>query len=83
MLRDSYTESMQTSETIDTEGRVSSFSNSYSSKSTINTTTKVNNHFRIKGTLAIIGKPNPSGISVDINAILKRANIVYECQSTT
>lgn len=83
IVRDNYTESMETSGTMHTEGRISSFSNSYSSKSTINTTTKVNNHFRIKGTLAIIGKPNPNGESLNLNAILERANVVYECQSTT
>ncbi|MBZ7975626.1 hypothetical protein [Campylobacter sp. RM12637] len=83
IVRDNYTDSMQTSGTMHTEGRVSSFSNSYSSTSTINTETKVNNNFRIKGTLAIVGKPNPNGVSVNINVILERANIVYECQSTT
>lgn len=83
IVRDNYTESMETSGTMHTEGRISSFSNSYSSKSTINTTTKVNNHFRIKGTLAIIGKLNPNGESLNLNAILERVNIVYECQGTT
>lgn len=83
IVRDNYTESMETSGTIDTKGRVSSFSNSYSSTSTVNTETKVNNNFRIKGTLAIIGKPNPNGESLNLNAILERANVVYECQSTT
>lgn len=83
IVRDSYTDSMQTSGTMHTEGRVSSFSNSYSSTSTIDTETKVNNNFRIKGTLAIIGKPNQNGESLKLNAILERANIVYECQGTT
>lgn len=83
IVRDNYTESMETSGTIDTKGRVSSFSNSYSSTSTVNTETKVNNKFRIKGTLAIIGKLNPNGESLNLNAILKRANIIYECQGTT
>lgn len=83
IVRDNYTESMETSGTIDTKGRVSSFSNSYSSTSTINTETKVNNKFRIKGTLAIIGKSNPNGESLNLNAILERANVVYECQGTT
>ena len=64
IVRDNYTESMETSGTIDTKGRVSSFSNSYSSTSTVNTETKVNNNFRIKGTLAIIGKLNPNGESL-------------------
>lgn len=83
IVRDNYTESMETSGTMHTEGRVSSFSNSYSSTSTVNTETKVNNKFRIKGTLAIIGKLNPNGESLNLNAILKRANVVYECQGTT
>ena len=84
IVRDNYTESMETSGTMHTEGRVVGvFSNSYKSRSTINTETKVNNKFRIKGTLAIIGKPNPNGESLNLNAILERANVVYECQSTT
>ncbi len=79
IVRDKYTDSMQTSGTMDTEGRISSFSNSYKSSSTIEMETKVNNNFRIKGALAIIGKPNPNGVSVDINAILERVNMICEC----
>lgn len=90
VVRENHTESMETSGTMHTEGysdgKISKgWFGSYNTKSkikaesTINTETKVNNYFRIKGTLAIIGKPNPNGDVIDLDYAAEMENMAYEC----
>lgn len=82
IVRDNYIDSMETSETMQTTGTINKgFLNSYNTKSktTVNAETQVNNCFNIKGTLAIIGKPNPNGVSVDSDELSKADQIFLEC----
>ncbi|ULO00825.1 hypothetical protein AVANS_0173 [Campylobacter sp. RM5004] len=90
IVRDNYVESTETFGSARTEGSIDGkiskglfgSYNNYSkidAETTINSETQVNNCFNIKGTLAIIGKPNPNGESIDVDELSKKDEIILEC----
>lgn len=91
IVRDNYTESTETIGVMHTEGEANGkikkswFGSHYNTNSkinaetTINSETKINNCFNIKGTLAIIGKPNPNGESIDLDELSKKDEIILKC----
>lgn len=90
IVRDNYTESTETTGTMHTDGysdgKISkglfgdyNTNSEIKAETIVNTTTKINNYFNIKGTLAIIGKPNPNGESIDLDELSKKDEIILEC----